>query len=89
MRRIRPSQQKLSTERNKWFQISSRELQTKRATRYYCGEKDHYMRDCKVKKKADMITASERSEAKEFENVAADDEKYEPTNDESIKEVGF
>ena len=45
------------------------------------------MRDCKVKKKDEMM--SERSEAKEFGNVAADDEEYEPTDDKSIKEVGF
>ena len=42
----------------------------------------------KVKKKAEMIKLSERSEAKEFGNVAADEE-YKPTDDESIKEVGF
>ena len=46
------------------------------------------MRDCKVKKKAEMIKASERFEAKEFGNFAADEE-YEPTDEESIKEVGF
>ena len=42
------------------------------------------MRDCKVKKKAKMIKVSKRSEAKEFGNVAADEE-YEPTDDESIR----
>ena len=42
------------------------------------------MRDCKVKKKAKMIKVFERSEAKEFGNVAADEE-YEPTDDESIR----
>ena len=42
----------------------------------------------KVKKKAKMIKLSERSEAKEFGNVAADEE-YKPTDDESIKEIGF
>ena len=47
------------------------------------------MRDCSIKKKAKMIKASKRSEAKEFGNFAADDEKYESTDDESIKEVGF
>ena len=47
------------------------------------------MRDCKVKKKAEMIKASERSKAKEFGNYAADDEECEPTDDESIEEVGF
>ena len=47
-----------------------------------------YMRDCKAKKKAEMIKVSERSGAKEFGNVAADEE-YEPTNDESTREIGF
>ena len=58
------------------------------ATCYYCGEKGYYMRDCKVKKKSKMIKASERSEAKEFEIFAADEE-YEPMDDESIREIGF
>ena len=41
---------------------------------YYCGEKEHYMRDCQVKnKKADMI---KMSETKKFGNVAADEEEY-------------
>jgi len=39
----------------------------------------------KVKKKAEMVKLSE---AKEFGNFAADEE-YEPTDEESIKEVGF
>ena len=59
------------------------------ATCYYCGEKRHYTRDCQVKKKAEMIKVSERSEAKEFENFTTDDEEYKPTDDESIKEIGF
>ena len=42
----------------------------------------------KVKKKAEMIKASERSKAKEVGKYAADEE-YEPTDDKSIKEVGF
>ena len=46
------------------------------------------MRDCKVKKKAEIVKVSERPEAKEFENFAASDG-YEPTDDESIKEIGF
>ena len=44
------------------------------------------MRDCQVKKKAEMI---KMSQAKEFGNFAADEEQYEPTDDESAKEVGF
>ena len=40
----------------------------------------------KVKKKAEIMV--KLSEAKEFGNFAADEE-YEPTDDESIKEVGF
>ena len=42
------------------------------------------MRDCKVKKKAKMINASKRSEAKDFGNFVADDEEYEPMDDESM-----
>ena len=41
-----------------------------------------------VKKKADMIQASDRYKAKEFENFAAIEE-YEPTDDESMGEIGF
>ena len=55
----------------------------------YCGAKGHYFwRDCKVKRKAEMIKASERSEANEFGNFAADEE-YGPRDDESIREIGF
>ena len=46
------------------------------------------MRDCKVKKKAKIIKAPVKSEAKEFGKIAVDEE-YKPTNDESIKEIGF
>ena len=53
---------------------------------YYCGEKGHYMRDCQVKKKAELL---KMSEAKEFGKFAVDEEQYESTDDESIKEIGF
>ena len=44
------------------------------------------MRDCQVKKKAELL---KMSEAKEFGKFAADEEQYESTDDESIKEIGF
>ena len=44
------------------------------------------MRDCQVKKKAELL---KMSEAKEFGKNAADEEQYKSTDDESIKEVGF
>ena len=44
------------------------------------------MRDCQVKKKAELVKVSE---AKEFGKFAVDDEQYESTDDESTKEVGF
>ena len=56
------------------------------ATCYYCGEKGHYMRDCQVKKKAELL---KMSEAKEFGKFTVDEEQYESTDDESIKEIGF
>ena len=44
------------------------------------------MRNCQVKKKAELL---KMSEAKEFGKFAVDEEEYEPTDDESIKEIAF
>ena len=52
----------------------------------YCGEKEYYMRDCQVKKKAEMIKTLK---AKEIGYFGADKEKYKPTDDESIKKIGL
>ena len=46
------------------------------------------MRDCKVKKKVEMIKASKRSEEREFGFFAAAEEDK-PTDDESIKKIRF
>ena len=44
------------------------------------------MRDCQVKKKAEMIKTLK---AKEIGYFGADKEKYKPTDDESIKKIGL
>ena len=44
------------------------------------------MTDCQVKKKDELIKTSE---TKEFRNVAADEKLFEPTDGESIEEVGL
>ena len=82
-----PSQQELSTEQKNGFKFQVGNNKS-RTTCYYCGEKGQYMSDCKVNKKAEMTKVSERSEAKEFGNFAADEE-YEPADDQNIKEIGF
>ena len=66
-----------------WYEIFLARSEKKGYKKLLTGKDD--IPTAKVKKKAEMVKLSE---AKEFGNFAADEE-YEPTDDESNREVGF
>ena len=75
----------LSTELAKWFQFSSREQQVRTNLLLLWRERTlHKGLSDQEKSQHDQDVRG-----KKFENVAADEEQYEPTDDENIKGVGF